>query len=146
MGPLFLSYSASISGCHSPSLSSFHCCLPQFGGDEPELFVIKESFLNVAIFPVWLAGLAVTTLSFLSYKCHPKAFGKTQMKDRDREKDKKKKEKVQSTLWLWAPLLWSPLHIWLLLRKVLGCTHSSPASVMCEYSTHTSVHVNKHTH
>lgn len=28
----------------------------------------------------------------------------------------------------------------------LGCTHSSPASLMCEYSTHTWVLVNKHTH
>lgn len=37
------------------------------------------------------------------------------------------------------------LHIWLLFRQGLGCTHSSSASLMCEYSTHTQVHMNEHT-
>lgn len=40
----------------------------------------------------------------------------------------------------------APLHIWLLLREVLGCTHSFRASFMCEYLTHTRVHENKYTH
>lgn len=59
--------------------------------------------------------------------------------ERRTERERKKERQAgKSTVYPLAELFHSGalLHIWLLLREGLGCTHSSPASLMCESSTH----------